>query len=231
MKLNWSHNVYIILQNFPGMVLAAFALYVVMILMTRKLFGCCSCHRLDECSQKLFFMIPEIIFGPPKGVINFEPSRTSETHIIYVGNNKVRKKVYISLWLLATTFIFSTIIVFWDLFLLNESYTCEDKTVDCFAFVSNESIQYQPVDDCSICEDTDASFVCFEFKFSIGTALAVVGGLLTGMRIITKIISQSFTWLYNNSHEKKCCSCNRFTCIRYALISLDITWTCCSEPI
>ena len=117
MTPNWSHSVYIALQNFPGMVLAAFVLYVVMILMLRKVFDCCSCHRLDECSKKLFFMIPEIIFGPPKGVINFEPSRTSETHIIYVGSNKVRKKVYISLWILATTFMFSTIIVFWDLFL------------------------------------------------------------------------------------------------------------------
>ena len=36
MELNWSHSVYIALQNAPGMMLAAFVLYVVMILMLRK---------------------------------------------------------------------------------------------------------------------------------------------------------------------------------------------------
>ena len=52
--------------------------------------------------------------------------------------------------------------------------------------------------------DTDTDFVCFEFAFSMGTALAAVGGLWTAMQVITKCISRSLILSFTKC-KTRCC--------------------------
>lgn len=100
--------------------------------------------------------------------------------------------------------------VFWEIFLVLESYSCDDTAIDCFA--TNASESNLPITDCSLYEnDNDSFIICYKFVFHFGTGLAAAGGMITSLKIITNVVSKSFLKLYSTVREKcswcKCCCC------------------------
>ena len=99
-------------------------------------------------------------------------------------------------------FLCSILAIFWSEFLYEVTYTCNDKTIDCFVGVetqvSNFSTKTQtvmePVLNCSQFKDSEMDFVCYGFTLSLGSALATVGGLFTALRYIGIIISRINIW-------------------------------------
>ena len=153
MKLNWSHAAYVHLQNVPSYCLSAFALVIALILVS----SCKPENWIKEYPfiKAVYYGITDVMFGPPKGVINFEPDKSVETHTIYVGQGKTKHshRLFPMFDLLGVSFVVCIAFIFWDIFLLEETYLCNDITIDCFAFASNTesnlSFDYELVMNCS----------------------------------------------------------------------------------
>ena len=161
--------------------------------------------------NSIYQSITTAVFGPPQGVINFEPAKNISSHATYIGTRKVKMLTHVLLAAFGFGVIINIAIMFWNIFLLIESHTC-DESIDCFAKVidvSNESTNiptayatYTPVHNCSL-EDESLEIICYEFTFSLGTGLAAAGGLFIALQIITKIISVSALKVYTCIPYKK----------------------------
>ena len=162
--------------------------------------------KVFSAMNSFYHSITTAIFGPPSGVINFEQARSTSSHTTYIGRRKVKKITHALLAGFGLSFLLNIAIVFWDIFLFTESYTCDDS-LDCFAVginfinesgnISAVGISYTPVSNCSADEDESLAIICYEFTFSFGTGLAAVGGMYSALQIIPKIISVSVLKVYS----------------------------------
>ena len=164
--------------------------------------------------ERVLNVFVESMFGPPLGVVNSDPPINEGRHMLYIGRQKVPFEVALSLTILGLLMVSHLSAIFWDIFLLEE-YTgttsiCDDLVIDCFVHHDNNASatdMYDLVTNCTMYEDTDIEFICFKFVFSFGTALAAVGGLFQGLRIVIKIISLIALGFYRCIPNKQYCNC------------------------
>ena len=96
-----------------------------------------------------------------------------------------------------------TAITFWDVFLLRQTYACDDG-LDCFPR-SKKPFSLLPIQNCSIYseESTDEVVTCYAFVFQFGTAAGVAGGLITVANHILRGISYSILAGYDKAEEHR----------------------------
>ena len=96
-----------------------------------------------------------------------------------------------------------TAITFWDVFLLRQTYACDDG-LDCFPRAKNP-FTLRPIQNCSVYleSSTDQVVTCYAFVFHFGTAAGVAGGLITGANHILRGISATLLAGYNKVEEKR----------------------------
>lgn len=152
------------------------------------------------------------IFGSPIGILNSIRVDHDNVDSFFIGTNEVPETIYCGLILLMVIFLHNSCVVFWDYFLLQESFTCDDKTIDCFITQGNEATNassYELVKNCSLYEDVDVEFICFRFTFSIKAGLAAVGILFSAFKIKVKVVSAIALWFYGCIPAGKvCCGFN-----------------------
>jgi len=123
---------------------------------------------------------------------------------------------------------------FWEVFLTDESFTC-DPGLDCFPFdASNLSIlQNNPIVNCSEFATSDnVTIICYQFVFRYATATGLLGGLLTVTAIGIKVLGGVLIWSMDigekeehteedetQKHCSKCKSCCR-SCYTYLKVSV-----------
>lgn len=94
---------------------------------------------------------------------------------------------------------------FWEVFLTDESFTC-DTGLDCFPFdASNLSIlQNNPIVNCSEFATTDnVTITCYQFVFRYATATGLLGGLLTVTVIGIKVLGGVLIWSMDIGEKKE----------------------------
>lgn len=120
---------------------------------------------------------------------------------------------------------------FWEVFLTDESFTC-DPGLDCFPFdASNLSIlQNNPIVNCSEFATSDnVTITCYQFVFRYAAATGLLGGLLTVTAIGIKVLGGVLIWSMDigekeehaeedetQKHCSQCKSCCRrcYTCLK-----------------
>ena len=164
-------------------------------------------NHLSMAMNRFFSWMTSIAFGPPEGVFRYEPEQQEEwdehlgTKTIYLGRKKVNSILVVMLGSYVFVYFLFAIMVSWDIFLLSESYECNNKTIDCFEENGD------PITDCNkrnvTTQDQDR-ITCYTFSFSFGAALGAFGGLLSMIRIMMKVISAVFLWAYTKYSGDKC---------------------------
>ncbi len=79
-------------------------------------------------------------------------------------------------------------LVFWDLFLFDQTSTC-DNSIDCFVGVVS-------VNNCSL-YNKNHYIVCYDLNLSFGTGFAALGGLVTAFRLLLKLTVKVNLTIYN----------------------------------
>lgn len=105
-------------------------------------------------------------------------------------------------WLAAYAILvsFFALEIFWDVFLLEVSHTC-DPGLDCYRD-DDDAFHANPVQNCSGYEEGNVTFTCYAFVFNFGTAAGVAGGLFTIMSGVFEIIGRLFLYLYDKTDGK-----------------------------
>jgi len=131
---------------------------------------------------------------------------------------------------------------FWEVFLTEESFTC-DPGLDCFPFsVGNLSIlQNDPIVNCSdFATNDNVTITCYQFVFRYAAATGLVGGLLTVTALGVKVVGGVLIWSMDLGEEHtekeedetqecyKCKSCCRHC---YAYLKLFVSFTLALLPI
>lgn len=114
--------------------------------------------------------------------------------------------------------------VFWEIFLVQQSYACDDTTIDCFARNATNATTL-PITDCSLYEDGDTDdtiiIICYTFVYHLGTGLAAAGGMIAMIKVVTKVVTEVFLGIY------KClCHCSRCLVIFHLAINFCLLVVC-----
>ena len=171
-KYNHSLTTYILLDLIPVLIGGPVILFAPFILGCL----CCCSEKVKDTSNRIASKLALHVFGTPTGFLHHTTRQTSNEIILYVRKNKL-SPLYV--WILAyfvIVYAFLVAQVFWDIFLLELSYACDDTTLDCFR--GNDS---ELIDDCSLYESSaneTVTIICYQFTFSIGSGIAAVGGLI-----------------------------------------------------
>ena len=208
---------------FP-LVLVVILVICVILAVALSICGCSNrAMKVLKVPQKSIVLLLGTLFGPPFGLFSYE-SASITRGTFYIGKKKVPMIVIVFLGVLSLTFINSLFVVFWELFLLDESYVCDDKTIDCFlrSEVANKSL-FDPVPNCSLFDGLDVEFICYRFSFSIGVGLAGLGGLFSALKGIVKAISVVAFKFYGYIPKKNYCEgCISSHTIAYLIVLLMV---------
>ena len=240
-KPNLSLSDYLLLDLVP--VFFVFLVIIIFFLILAGMIVCLFCNHPNTAKSLGKLIVSSLIkltmavFGPHGGgnVLNHEKNQTKKDKkdeydaknlpIFYINNEKVHWIYRLMFGAYVIGFILFSATVFWDVFLLEESNNCDDTTIDCFAQVADNDSSFSPVKDCSVYEDygSNVTFICYTFVYSFGPALAAMGGLLTMIKIVMKIISVVFLSLYGYAcSKKKLCLLILFQIFLVLLISIAL---------
>ena len=148
-----------------------------------------------ERLKKWLIMFLVAMFGPPLGIVSYSPTGPHQSSNLYIGLRKATSRnLFVMLHYLSFLIVLNLCTVFWDIFLLEESYICDDIAIDCFisrlgAKTMENISTFQLVTNCSLYHNLDVEFICYRFSFSVGLGLAAVGGLFSVLNGIVKVIS------------------------------------------
>ncbi len=203
-KPNLGYTTYVAIESLPMLIFPS--IYIVACIV-----AICVEKRLHKSGFRNYLL--DFMFGPQLSVVTFAPT-TERGTTLYVDTTEVSKYVSWSLYLIGILFLPSAFIVFWDVFVFTESHLCDDITIDCFS-----SLNLEAVKNCTNYKDLDVEFICFEFTFLLGQGVAVVGGVLTGLQYMVRIISRVLIWQYKlikddkKSGRRNCCGCRNCCCL------------------
>ena len=234
-KHNWSQHVYTSLDLVPIVLISVFSivLYTVMqcIRMGMKL-GSKKAANVNHGVLKIISKMALVVFGPPENIFRYEAAPKEEldeqtgTQVVYIRRKRVSNGFVVMLGGYVLTFGLFAVMVFWDIFLLSESHDCDDTTIDCFSQTDIANASSGLIKDCAELEmQTNGTtlITCYTFTFAFGAALGAIGGLLTMIRIVMKIISSTFLWAYSNAGDNcKCCSCSIYCVLIFHIILVTL---------
>lgn len=178
-----------------------------------------------ECCRPYHGLIKigKVSFGPPMGVFgkrerHGEQEDRDDRDDVFINDTRVPDWILALLGLFMISFGILAMLIFWDIFLIRESSSC-DNNIDCFARFKNTSEENStfktvPISDCSEYEVTDnITISCFEFVYELGDAIGTIGGLITGVQLVMKMISIAVIYIYNSK-----CASNK--CCKYCLLAV-----------
>ena len=192
-KPNHSFDTYRWWESIPVVLLASVGMLIPIIWQFLQL-----APSWNEKATKLLHKAARAVFGPPLGV--FSNERNSNRDIVYLKGKVVPKPVLSLLGHYVTISVVLILMVFWEIFLIQESFACDDTTIDCFVSnASDENSTVLPVTDCTLYEDIDkdVNIICYKFVYHFGTAMAAAGGMITAIKVITKVVSLIFLKIYS----------------------------------
>ena len=141
-KPNLSYQVYLWLDFLPILMLLILVTFLIISYYICQL--CCRRHHVGIMTTVANFStkLAMALFGPPLGVVRRERHQDDEVDhmdvpVIYIHRRQVPWVVSILLGGYVVSFIYFAISVFWEVFLLKQSNSCDDTTIDCFV---NEEI-------------------------------------------------------------------------------------------
>ncbi len=142
---------------------------------------------------QLLPLIAEALFGPPQGVFSYESARSFDTHKTFILTMQLKRNAYFVLSGMGIALLMNASIIFWELFLFEVSYICDDS-IDCF----NETTTSRTlITNCSLYDEDSDVIKCFKFTFAFGTGLAAFGGLITSIQLVVQITTKSSVWIYS----------------------------------
>lgn len=189
---------YASLEFVPVVVLSILSLSIIF---TLKI-NCCHSSIFDGLAK-----LAKGAFGQPLGLFNYQQDLKIDE--VYIEGKRVPRSVLIALGIYLVMVIVYVAMVFWDIFFIEESSDC-DATIDCFASTENNIMTEVPITNCSLYDEDPGKNVtiqCFKFVYRLVPGLAAVGGMLTMSRIVTKLISVAFLYVYSCVGKKYCCTC------------------------
>lgn len=201
-----------------------------------------------KCCIKVISSLAKVALGPPVGIFSYK-GQDKESEDVYINDKKVPDSVLVVLGYYVMASIGFIVMVFWAIFLVQESYVCDDESIDCFVSTRG-SPKLEPITDCSDYKDNkNVVITCYTFVYRFGAAFAAAGGMITLLKVMTKIVSAIFLKIYArdcnclctkctvakkccyNRAEKECfCCCSHLQCIAitHFVINIIITLLCYS---
>ena len=165
--------------------------------------------RLFSLYKASAILVVDAVVGPSESIVSYNTPRNLST--MYIGTRKiVGKSSFLHLfYFMSLGFLCMIFAIFWGEFLYEVTFTCNDKTIDCFIGVETQVSNYskktqtvmEPVLNCSQFEYSEVDFVCYSFTYSLGSALATIGGLFTALRYIGIVISRVNIWVVRKFHS------------------------------
>ena len=146
-------------------------------------------------------------FGPPGSLFRKQVEVNDE--ILYMSQGKLLDYEFNIFGIYVIISLIFAALVFWDIFLLEESYSCDDG-LDCFVTNTTnnkilEVFRSEPVTDCKLHKNADENTIkCFIFVYRFGPGIAAFGGLITMSKIIMNIIAAVFLTIYGFVERKVC---------------------------
>ena len=132
--------------------------------------------------------------------------KTVDNETVYVIMDRKTSQGFIpALFLLIPGFISSVFMSFWEVFLIDESYTC-DPGLDCFPFDANNytNLQDDPVVNCTDFDINDnITITCYHFAFNFTDAAGLVGGLLSLIAFVFMLLVSVLYWALDLAGEDK----------------------------
>ncbi len=193
-KLGYSYTVFLLLDLLPLLVIGC--LLVVWLVFNGFVFLCwiipkLCCRNLSwpiavlQYQKKSFHSLGESFFGLPFSIVNFEVTKRIDTQNIKTTQYVLACRYLSLLTLIILPYV---MLVFWDVFLFDQTSTC-DNSIDCFVGTVR-------VNNCSL-YNKNPYIVCYNLAFSFGTGFAALGGLVTAFRLLLKFIVKVNLTIYN----------------------------------
>ena len=210
-KPNLSFEVYGVLEYLP-ILIACFAIMILVCFL--QCLQYCATVGSEGATNIISFIyeklckLSKVVFGPPAGL--FDKQKGSSSKDVYINGKPVPNCVLFILGGFMINFGFMAAFLFWDIFLIQGSSACDDD-IDCFissisTVNGSEVYTNDPISDCSeFTDNKNITIKCYRFVYQFGTGLAAVGGLITAVKILMKLISAIFIYIYSQSGRKICC--------------------------
>lgn len=135
-KMNLSYTVYQLLEFVPMLLILVVICLIMLIIQCIQHWSVLGSTRADKIRAWIYngsIKIGKMAFGPPMGVFGKQEDDTNE---VFIKNKPVPHYILFILGLFMLFFGLLAILVFWDVFLLRESNSC-DNNIDCFAMIEN----------------------------------------------------------------------------------------------
>lgn len=220
-----------------------------------KIVSCCDAAVNNLASEDFvipwrrgLFTLPQLIFKlyEEKEDINGKKKIfLSGRQLLPVKNEKETFTLFVmvTLSINSASIIISAALVFWYVFLLEETFTC-DPGLDCFALNSKDQkpLDGHRIENCSDFEMMDnVTIECYQYVFLIGTGFSAFGGLLSFGEVILQIIVNAVFWLIDASpktepepesdgRESTRTNLKKFICWLYKTGTKTVIFLLCISP-
>ena len=199
-----TYNHYQVVLGAPSVVLYIIVIPIFVCLTVRAIRRHRKIHltALTELPWKsAIYDLPQLIFNL------YEEKEGDGVKTIFLGGRQLlpvkNKKVLAAtltvmelLFVNSVSIIVCSALVFWYIFLLQQTFTC-DPGLDCFALNSGDRspIQQHPIDNCSDFEMmNNVTTECYRYIFAFGTGLSAFGGLLKFGEILLRVLISTLFW-------------------------------------
>ena len=115
-----------------------------------------------------------------------------------------------ALFLMIPGLISCSILTFWEVYLIEVSFTC-DPNLDCFPYDAdnNTNLQDDPVLSCTNLGMSDnITIICYHFAINFTDAAGVIGGLLSIIGFVFMVLKSVLIWFLdlggNKEKQDKC---------------------------
>ena len=194
--------------------------------------GYCIWTRYKIWKYLMYFcyMIVDTLFGTQLGIVKrksdeYQEEDKDEKHglqILYIHNIRVMHVDVVIMALVTLTFLLTAFTTFWDRYWLSvtEGHCTMDQDIYCYPISMADDTTVNTdtwITNCSewitLNDEMKVTFKCYQFKYDLGDALAVVGGLITIFIITTKLGAKKLMSVADavfSSHKKGCkekCCC------------------------
>ena len=124
----------------------------------------------------------------------------------FLWNRKICASCIPFLFLIIPALICCFFAAFWDVFLIEESLTC-NPDLDCFPFSEKDNaLQDNPIMNCSDFDMNDnVTIRCYSFVSGFTYGAAIVGGLITFTTNTIVLLGNVLTWTSDTGEA--CCKC------------------------
>ena len=142
--------------------------------------------------------VPYLMYAGVSAILKDAIKRkTVANKTVYVIMDRKISQFFVpAFFLLIPGFLSCIFLSFWEVFLIDESYTC-DPDLDCFPFDLNNytNLQDDPIVNCTDFDISDnITIICYHFAFNFTDAAGLVGGLLSLIAFVFMLLVSVLYW-------------------------------------